>query len=158
MYKFWKEAGGVARTALACAGLSILINISTYFGVGLDGPMSAALILHVITIGLGFIAQIRMFAHHSLYSTRAIEPETLLVSDKQKHLPGIMTAKPLIIPAILALAYLLITARTDGSSAGDPLRMFSSAWIFFLIVIAAEDEVIRKRIEALNALPAKEAA
>lgn len=170
---FWNEAGTISRIALACAFISALVNVATLFGAGSHGPLAASFVMHLVTMALFFVAFIRTGYHHTLYAKRGLSGPPLPGFGTVKPLvvPIALALGYLLFnfsslgsygegyPELTGDQYFWVRhgvaerpmalAEVVKHQALE-LRMFSSAWIFFLLMTAGWDDVVLKRIAALK--------
>jgi len=181
MRTFWNKAGFISRIALVCAGISALVNAATFLGVGAHGPMAAFFLMHLVAMALFFVALIRTGYHHSLYFKRGtgVGPLPGFETVEPLFLPVVFALGYLLLNFSSASSYgegypeltgdqyswvrggvvmrSMELAEVTKHEALE-LRLFSSAWIFFLLVVAGWDDIVRKRIATLKQLPSKECA
>lgn len=171
---FWREAGAISRIALVCAFISTLVNLTTFLGWGSHGPLAASFIMHLVAMALFFLVFIKTGYHHVLYSKRGLSGDALPGFGAVRPLvvPSMLAFGYLLFNFISSLVsygegYPELTGDqyfwVRHGIAEHPmalsevikhqvleLRMFSSAWIFFLLMTAGWDDIVSKRIAALK--------
>ena len=167
--KFWRETYLQPRLALIAAAASLVAHIASYFGLGMRGEFAWLAVLHLAVMGLGFVLFVRICVHHWLaLRSRGAEMPPL-------HLPRLLIAGTVVAFAMMVILMVtMVSLYGDGSLdirdgqsvwvvegvaqpmeprvaslyAARELRLFSSAWTFFALIVALTSHRITQRNRA----------
>ena len=161
--EFWRDSGGLARTALAVALFALALNAGTYVGLRARGPFAALHALHGVVILLGVAlffavgwAELRSAGRRS----RSIDPSPAPIVRLPRSLVAGAVGAGVYLAALVA--YAAVAIGEGGADVRDgrdvwvhagrvvrdlrpgerlamerfELRIFSASWLFFTLVIA----------------------
>lgn len=168
---FWARSASPTRWALAVAVIALILNVSSYFGLGMDRPFALYGTIHVSLMLLGVWLLVQIARHHvaGLRGTPGSEPVP-------SYPPLLWWALVLSVP-YAAINLAIIAAGGEGGPAtldGQPvwmigqrtvrtlsaeeyrqaqmsqLRAFSAVWLAFALATAAGHDRLLARIQRFS--------
>ena len=135
----------MTRTALVCALIAAALNVASFVGPTSLVPSSLLVIMHAAVLLL-FVTFFVRAGYERMRSAWRRDPEKT-----DDPLP-----RPLVWLAVAALVYflgvLIGTAVVYGEGVTTPdavsLRIFSAAWLFFLLLIALLSHGVETRLHS----------
>ena len=179
MQEFWHRTFLLPRIALACAGVTVVLNLASYVGLQMRGLGVSFALIHVVLMALAFVLMVRAVYHR------------WLALQNSGNNPTRVPIPPVLIWAtVLSFIYFLllffgmfahygeggaevrgaqevwvVRDRVTGILApgsvahfeARSLRVFSAAWLFLGLLIAVVGHRIEDRIRAYRTI-ARQAA
>jgi hypothetical protein len=165
MPDFWRATFTIPRVALVCAVVAGALNVGSYVGLPMSGPLA---VVHLAIMACGVALFCRIGLHHALaWHAKGVRPST-------RALPWRLiwsTVAAAGYLAVVALAFVaaygegsaevrggrevwvnggeVVRTLVPGSVAAFNvwmLRVFSAAWLFFGLLIAVAGDHIEQRI------------
>ncbi len=167
---FWDRTFLVPRIALLCAAVALACNIASYAGLGMRGPFEFLALVQLILMALMFVLFVRIF-QHNYWRWRVGDIQTAPINVPRIIVFGAASA----LIYLLALGYFGIKIYGEGYPElregrevwvihdsvtqvlvpgsialhdARELRLFSAAWMFFALVVAAVYDYVERRRRA----------
>ena len=172
--EFWRSTYVTPRAALACAAVGVLLNAGSYLGLAMSGTSVLLVVPHLVLMVLGFLLTARIALHHSLaWRAGGERPRTTPLPPRLVWGTVAALGYLLLVAGIFVATYgeggaelrngqevwmngeTVVRVLPPGSVAlfdARMLRVFSSAWIFFGLLIALLSHRVEERILGYRSL------
>ena len=120
MAPYWPRSPLPTKLALVVAVVALLVNLSSYFGLGMDGPLLLYAGVHASIMLLGGWLLVQISRHHVAWFRRPPNPEAL---------PPYPT--PLWVALVLSILYAAMTLATlaAGGEGGPAIVNGQQVWV-----------------------------
>ena len=171
--EFWQQAARLPRAALACAGLSAVVNVASYAGLTMSWAGGSLAVVHLVVMGLFLAMFVKVLEHNSLaWRNPGTHPARVSLPSRLRWAAAASLLYTIALFAWLGSTYSegapelrdgvevwvaadsSVTALAPGATAAfeaRTLRLFSAAWMFFALTAALVSCGVEARVRAYRA-------